>query len=474
MSKLDFNKPLDFAIATMSEVSTFVDLFNLFGRDQATWAIAEGTYKGGRKPGRPKPVPFLIFKSRSDYQAAVPQITDTGGRRIQKSVFPYRDGQTTDDLGAKGEDFDIEIMFYGPSYKLGMNRMIFEFNDPIPGTLEHPVRGSIRAKAIDWTLVHEHSAKNAVLLRVRFTAHDFEQTAIGVLTGFSTKSIKNALQNTIAMLQKIAAVIAAVRQLVGLISGAIEAIRQKIQEYYTALMAVVADAKNAFGFKDLSIGLFPITTINAGGGLAPKAGGRTAGGVNLAASDPNTFGANATTTVTAGNSGLSTASGGFVLVTNRFTTVIQPADPFANLPIDLLGDVAREAIEQTQIARRVEVLRSMVNEMAADIDAIMVQLGTVASGLRGKAAAAASTMIDAKLTLLASCDAMADTLRSGQSNGRPRIINYTAPHDMSIREAAFLNGLTPQDGADIATLNPDLESTNLISKGSTVLVPTFA
>lgn len=465
MSKLDFNKAEDFAIATMSAAN---ELLAAFTRDRQRWSISEGTYKGGRKSARL--VPFLVFKSKSPYQAAVPTITDTAGRRVQKFYFPYVDGQTTDDLGRRGEDFDVEILFYGPVYKLGMDRFLNECNDPIPGTLEHPIRGTIRAKPVELTLTHSHSTKNAVLIHCKFTEHNFEGAEIGDLDTVVI-STKSALQKVLAALRKVAAAIAAVRQIRGLIQSAIVSLRQKIQEFYTLYQTLAVDAGSAFGLTGFDIG--PILPINLGGSVAPATGGRTAGGVNPNA-DPGTFGADATSNTTTGNAGLRTTTGGFVLVSTRFTTVVQSADPFANIPVGLLSDIAREAIEQTQIARRVETLRAMVDEMAADIDALMVLLGAVSLGQLGAAAAAALTLNDTKLTLLNACDAMAGTLRAGLAGGRPSIVSYTVPRPMSIREAAFIHGLSPQEGADIAGLNPDLESVNNIPAGAVILVPTFS
>lgn len=463
MSKLDFNKPADFALATLSATN---ELLQAFIRDKAEWAIAEGTYRGGRKNART--VNFHVFKKRSDYQAGLPRITDEGGRRTAVMRFPYMDGQTTDDLGAEGESFDAEIIFHGPYYKVGMNRLLEEFNDPKPGTLEHPVRGVVRAKAVRWTIEHSHDMKNAAMMRVRFTTHEFDGLVIDNLIAIKTP--KSALQKVISAMQRISATIAAVRQLVGIVNSAVQNIRQKTQEFYTAYQALATDAASAFGLSGSDIAA--VLPINQGGNVAPASAGRTAGGVNPAA-DPGTFGANATTSTTAGTAGLSTVSGGFIKVSTRFVTIVQPADPFANLPLELLGDVARAAIEQTQLSKRIETQRQMVNEIAQDIDDLMATLAVAQIGALGKAAAAAETMLNAKVALLDSCDAMATLIKAGSANGRPVIINYTVPRNMSIREAAFLNRLKPQDGEDISVLNPSLDSVNEIPKGTVIRVPTF-
>ncbi len=463
MSKFDFNKEADFAIATMSASTA---LLSAFARDQTTWSISEGSYRGGRKNSQA--VLFHVFKSKTPYQAGLSRIADQGGRRFARLPFPYVDGQTTDDLGRRGEDFDVEIVLHGTNYKQAMNRLMREFNDPIPGTLEHPVNGTLRAKAIDWSRVHEASTKQAVMITVKFTEHNFDTAAFGnVLFGVTTKS---ALQAAIAALQKIGAVIAAIRQIVGLIQGAILAIRQKLQELYSMFQNLLVDSASSFGLSDND--LAAILPINQGGVVAPVAGGRTAGGVNPNA-DPGQFGANATTTSTSGVGGTSITTGGFVRVSTRFTTVVAPSDPFANLPIDLLGDVARQAIEQTQLTRRADVMRQMANEINADIDAAIEDTKQASLISAGRASAAVVTLTDSKISILESCSSMAQVLKSGSGSGRPAIINYTVPRAMSIREAAFLNGLTAQDGADISLLNAFLESTNQIEKDTVLRIPVF-
>jgi hypothetical protein len=466
VSKFDFNKPTDFAIATMS-AST--ELLNAFARDQTRWEITEGSYKGGRKTSRN--VLFHVFKSKTDgYQAGLPRISDTGGRRTAKLASPYRDGQTTDDLGARGEDFDLEIILHGVTYKAAMNRLLREFNDPIPGTLYHPVRGALRCKATDWNLTHEAVTKQAVMIRVQFTEHNYD-TAIFVDRSVAIPSTKNALQQALSALRAIGAAIAALRALVNFVQSSVTAIRQKLQEFYTAYQNLIADAASAFGLTgaDVSAAL----SINQGGNLAPNAGGRTAGGVNPDA-DPGQFGADASLSASAGAGGISTSTGGFVLVSERFTTVVAPADPFANLPIGLLGDVARAAIEQNQLQRLSDVMRQMADEILDDLDAAIEATKASALAAIGRAAATVVTLTDTKIAVLEACAANASLLRSGSANGRPQIINYEVPRAMSIREAAFLNGLTAQDGADISILNPTLDSVNEIDADTILLVPTFS
>jgi len=461
MSRFDLNKIEDFATLTMSRTT---ELLNAFARDQTVWAISEGAYTGGRKGARR--VLFHVFKSKSDYQAGLPRITDTSGRRLARFSTPYVDGQTTEDMGRKAESFDIEVIFHGPGYKAGMNRFMIELHDPIPGTLEHPVRGTVRAKLADVTIEHAAETKQAALVRVRLEEHNYESAAFSEITTYRTP--KSALQNMLKAIQAIQAAIAAVQQIRGAIASLVNNLKAMLRELLSFAVNLAADAASSFGLRGVDIA--SVLSLAVGGLLAPATlAGITAGGVNTSAS----FGSSPTTSQTAGVGGLATTEGGFIRVSTRFTTVVAPTDPFANLPIDLLSDIARTAIELTQLSRRNETMRQMSNEIAASVDAAIVVSKTAGAASLGRSAAALQNLLQAKMASLQSCAAMADLIRSGSANGRPSIINYTTPREMSIREAAFLNGLTPQDGADIALLNPSLESTNIIAKGTVLKVPAF-
>ena len=86
MSKLDLNKPLDFARATMGDLGAVLQTFT--GQDAGDWDIQEASYNN---------VVFHVFASKQIYNGAISQINDSGGRRKVKYQFPYQDGQTTDD-----------------------------------------------------------------------------------------------------------------------------------------------------------------------------------------------------------------------------------------------------------------------------------------------------------------------------------------------------------------------------------------
>jgi hypothetical protein len=62
-------------------------------------------------------------------------------------------------------------------------------------------------------------------------------------------------------------------------------------------------------------------------------------------------------------------------------------------------------------------------------------------------------------------------LEAGLSSSRARVILYTVPRTMSVREAAFLNGLTPNQCADVELMNPELDIVNFIPAGTVLQIP---
>lgn len=453
MSKLDLNTAEGFATNTMSLAEDTGALLAALRLNRDEWEIEEGSYKGGRKGAQA--CLFHVFKSKRIYDAGVSSITDKGGRRKAKYSFPYTDGQTTDDLGRRGNEFDIAIMLHGKNYKFALALLEKELNDPIPGLLVHPVMGIIQCGMESIERVHSHDAKNAVALRISFTEHNFDTFDLSNEIGIP--STRSALQSAIAALQQLSATIAAVKQIVGLVTSTVNGIANKIDALASTLQDLLADSASSYGLSSSDVAA--VLPVNVGGSLNAQ---RT------------TFGSNPTTTTTAGVGGTSSTTGNFVRVSDRFSAIVAPNDPFANLPINLLGDVARQAIEQTQLERRTEQMRADAASLVADIDAALVLTQSSSIDSIGRAAAAVNTLIDAKLSALRACDSMAGVLGAGAASGRPRIISYTVPRTMSIREAAFINGLTPQDGVDISLLNPFLESVNNIERGTVIKVPVYS
>src|SRR5579863_562552 len=120
-------------------------LGSFLGRDPSKWDLKEGAYNGVR---------FHVL-TQADYYAALPKISDNGGRRKIKYTFPYRDGQTTDDLGRKPRTYDLDCVIFGDTYKAALNNLITQLEKATPGTLTHPVQGNVPAVVDDYVITHQ-------------------------------------------------------------------------------------------------------------------------------------------------------------------------------------------------------------------------------------------------------------------------------------------------------------------------------
>lgn len=80
-------------------------------------------------------------------------------------------------------------------------------------------------------------------------------------------------------------------------------------------------------------------------------------------------------------------------------------------------------------------------------------------------------LYDVKLTILDSVNQLQSVAEKGLQSSKPRVIEYTLPRNMSLREVAYANGLSPDDSDQIDALNPTLESVNEVLKGTVLQVP---
>lgn len=256
MSRFDFNESGDFGRAVLGDLSSILQAFG--GSDPSRWEIFEGSYNG---------VLFHVFESKSAYQGAVSQIQDSGGRRLAKYRFPYRDGQTTDDLGRKPEELSLNIVLHGPRYLQGLQQLIAEFNKPTPGDLLHPVRGKIRCKPETWQLVHSHDSRNAVGVQVTFTEHNFE---IGDIRAAEDSTTKGALSDAVDMLGKISGVISTVQSTLSVVQNTRNLIVAKLTAYKEQYARILGRSNKVFNKGGSSADIPGLLPVNEGG--APEGG----------------------------------------------------------------------------------------------------------------------------------------------------------------------------------------------------------
>lgn len=390
MGKLDLGNAADFAKATLSSAADI--LGDLTGRNPAEWDILEGSYNG---------VLFHIFKSKSNYQAGLSQISETSGRRKVKYRFPYKNGQTTDDLGAKPETFDFEILLHGSSYLTGYKQLLAELAKPTPGDLVHPIRGKIRVVPEDVQTTYSSDSRKAVALRVSFIEHSF---TVGAFREFDDSTVKGALAKALEAFAKIEAAILNVQGAGIFVNNLVTKISSALGLYSTGYSLSLTRMNRTFNLGS-SADIPTLLPVNNGG----------------------------------------TSDGTFPVVTS-------PSDPFASVPLSEEAEAALTAEEVTQ----------EVNKLRSDLEAVLVDMETGDGSL---------VLYDDILALKETAILLQDVLEKGLASSQSRIVQYTTPRLMSIREVAFANGISVDLVGDIEVLNPALLSVNFIPTGTILKVP---
>lgn len=404
MGRFDLNNAADFAKVTLSDAATLLSDFS--GKNPGDWDIQEGSYNG---------VLFHVFKSKSDWDGALGNITDSGGRRLAIFKFPYVDGQTTDDLGRQGESFDLDILIHGPRYKNGLLALMAELNKPTPGELVHPVRGKIKVKAQHYQLLHSSEKRKAVAIRLTLVEHSF------TLGGFGTKqdaTVKGALAKALDAIQKIENVITNVQ-------GAI-IFASDVKAHFVALLN---DFKGGYS---TVLGRINVT-YNRGGSTDMPA------------------------LLPVNNGGTLNSDGS--VKQSSFPSVASPSDPFQSVPVAQVSQAASTAVATAQLVKEVNTLRGNLTTIVDELSA---------SGQNGEGSL---VFYDDILNLKLAAIAMQDALEKGIASSQTHLVNYVTPRVMSLREVAFENGVDVDRVYDLEVLNPQLLSTNFIDKGTAVQVP---
>jgi prophage DNA circulation protein len=421
-------------------------LLESFGRNSDDWNITEAVYQGGGQNGQA--VTFLVFESKQQWGGSVGRIQDTGGRRKAVLEFPYTDGQTLDDLGRKGETFEMEIVFFGPGYRNGLNSLLQQVDIPQPGLLLHPVRGSVTCALIDYTLEFSEGQRNAVLMRARFSEHNFDAVSLSITP--VVKSIPAVMAGAVTVLQGLGSVVVAIKNAIKLVQSVKSELAQTTQGYINQFQSFLADVNSLTS---------PAVGDNNGyqfPGIAPV---NTGGQLQTISAAVSTNSQAASTSATAGVGGVATLPGGYVLVGQRNPTVVAPTDPFANIDPSLLNPTTAAAITVTKLGQEVQTLRAAGQALIASMEA-------------ANSGAGSTQMRDLILVIIQSAISAQQVLEAVQASSSAQLVTYVVPTNkvMSIREVAFANGLTPDDAADILVLNPSLESTNYIPGGTSLQV----
>jgi prophage DNA circulation protein len=391
MSKFDFNSPVDFAKATMSAVpGELFDLEALLqGRDPAAWDIKEASYNG---------VLFHVFTSKSEYQAGLSSIQDSGGRRKVFYQFPYQDGQTSDDLGRKPETFQMDVLIHGQRYMTGLRKLIAEFQKPQPGILVHPVQGELRVVVTDYQLGHKYDSRKAVELRVTFAEHNF---AVSALTIQKDRSLFGALSDALSAFDAIEATITKISGYVGAARSTINRALTRYRTIKAAYARLLSSINTSFNGSQAQ-NIPALLPVNQGGVL----------------NSDGTF------------------------ATDIFRTAA-----------DALSETTAQALAVEQLTKDTQAVRDEISLGIEDLKAL-------------NALDFHDDIVSSRRTAVLAQEALEAAIAASQ----PRVILYTTPRLMSIREIAFENGVPITRVSDLDLLNPQLESVNFIPAGTQVKV----
>lgn len=447
MPKLDIANPADFSRITQQ---TITDLAALGGLDPTEWTLLEASYND---------IKFLVFTRSTianrpfslnkpvNWNGAVGRISDTGGRRLVKYSYPYQDGQTTDDLGRKPGSFEFEIVIFGEHYLEGYEALLDEFDDPIPGKLIHPIRGEITCKAETVNSVHEHSARKAVTMNVTFVEHNF---TIGDITKVPDGLVKTIISAALVGFKIIDTAINKIQQAVMLQRGLKNRISLLLASYKASYAAVLTAMNLAFNQHAGSTDIPMLLPVNLGG-----TGTQTAANGGLALS---------------GNLAQDLAQLLAVASTDNFVVTRSISDPFNGIPVDALNQSTVVALAIPAITKTVIALRDQL-QVILDTIKTAPEVPAGSTGTAGAPGIASLELIDTIDQLLQTSVFMQDTLEAGIKSSKARIVDFLVPRVMSLREAAFINGLTVARTQELDALNPQLDSVNYLAKGITIKVP---
>lgn len=396
MSRFDLAQPGQFAAGVLGDVGALFGAFEA-GKDPSKWDIVEASYKE---------VVFHVFTSAPGYQAGLDEMSDKGGRRKVPLKFPYRDGQTTDDLGREPESFDVNILLHGPKYLTGLTKLLAVLNDPTPGQLVHPVRGVTTVVPADYSILHKSDTRKAAALKVTFMEHNF---SVLITEEKPDRSVRGAIAEALQAFEFIENAILQVTGAVQFAQSVVNQIKDGINNFREGYAKTLANINNKFNAENFFE--FPaLLPVNQGGNLGSN----------------GTFG----------------------------------SDNF-QVAADALADISTataEILANSQIEKD-------LNSNRAQLAATIAQMEGAGGG------AGALDFYDSILGLKRSARLLQIAYQRGLSASQPRIIQYSVPRLMTIREVAFANGVSLDSVVDIEALNAELPSVNFIEAGTVVRVP---
>lgn len=463
MPKFDLSDIGDFSRVTQGALGNLNTLFG--GRDPKEWDIREASFNG---------IKFHVFAlskanlfdqrsgqqieedAKTVWEGAVNRFSDFSGRRKVKYSYPYRDGQTTDDLGRKAQSFEVEALIFGNRYMEGYTRLMKEFDKPTPGKLVHPVRGEIDCVVEDVQHVHAGDSRKAVALKITFTEHNF---TAGTLGSVGLNSVKSKLTDALQVFKTIDGIVRKVEAAQLLARGIKNLLNTYLAIYKRDSARTLTKMNQTFNTKGGSTDIPALLPVNLGGsGIATSStGGASDGRVSVPSSGSGGGSSGGSSGSSGSGSGGGTSGSSGLVQDTNFVVVRSVSDPFNGVPVADLTESTVVAVAVTQLEKEVQALRD--------------QATTIIKTMLGNGSGAALELNDSVIEMRQTVVIIQQVLEAGAASSNARIINYIVPRLMSIREVAFANGITPDRVQEVDLLNPALESVNFIEKGTVMRIP---
>lgn len=388
--------------------------------DANSWHLQKGTFINVQGQS----VVFFIEKRSGQdttQMNAIDQISDSAGRRIAVYEYPYLDGQALDDLGRRGERFTFNIKFFGSNYQVIFKHFIdVVVNSNGQGTLTHPVRGAIKCRFQEYEFIHRYDEWNAVTIKATFLEDNTGQIQSANLTAASSNSIlRSALSTAVNIIATATNTLFALKALLSLPTTIYNALNLRIKSINDAVSSFLAQLASTYS-TDSQLQLLAFNFSTVSGGLSGINGGTTTNGSKI----PPVYQVGFTQT--------------------EQNTINAHLASFIN----------SNQVSSQQAIYTANTIRSTISTAIIEVE---TQLGNNAFDL---------VLLYRQLAV-----SIQVTTQNCISSTQPTIKVYNVPYLMSLRKAAFLNGLTSDRQNDIEELNPYLASVNYVPENTILLVP---
>ena len=302
-----------------------------------------------------------------------------------------------------------------PNYLAGVQALVGELSQATPGVLTHPIFGDIDVIVDDYTMAHAAEERLAVHLVLKFSENSFTLQDAFDISVSNNKSFTSAIGTVLNDFNKITNLANAVSANLAAVSTLRQQILQSVAGFQTYMAQLSAQINAAFNPNPSSIPtLFP---VNLGGVQNPNG----------------------------------------TVVNPPITGALSPNDPFANVPLSQLSAAAQTAIAAQTTQQSLQVFWNMGAALIAQLEATFNGQGALTFH---------DNILDIKTTLLD----LQNSIQAGLATSQFSVYKYTTPWDMSAREVCFQNNISLDNVSEIGILNPTLDSTNYIPKGTILTV----